>query len=82
MILINVAFAETDHEYDFKADEQAPIEQVIAEMITMIAEKEHYALDKKPGLFFLCNPENAQILSPETTLTVNGIQSGMTLLLV
>lgn len=82
MILINVAFAETDQEYDFKVDEQAPIEQVVEEMVTMIAEKEHYKVSKEQGLFLLCNPKTASIFSPMTTLTMNGVTSGMTLMLL
>lgn len=82
MILINVAFAETDQEYDFKVDEQIPIEQVVEEMVTMIAEKEHYKVSKEPGLFLLCNPKTANIFSPMTTLSMNGVTSGMTLMLV
>lgn len=82
MILVNVIFAETDQEYDFKVDEQASVEQVTEEMAAMIAEKEHDSLSKEPGLFFLCDPETAQILSPMTSLEMNGVTSGKTLLLV
>ena len=51
-------------------------------MAAMIAEKEHDSLSKEPGLFFLCDPETAQILSPMTSLEMNGVTSGKTLLLV
>lgn len=82
MILVNVVFAETNHEYDFKADEQALIGHVVEEMVTMIAEEEHYKVSGKQELFLLCNPKTAQIFSPTTTLTMNGVTSGTTLLLV
>lgn len=82
MILISVTFAETEHEYDFKADENAFIGQVIEEMVTMIAEEEYYVLNRNPELFLLCNPETAQIFSPTATLSMNGVTSGTSLLLV
>lgn len=82
MILINVIFAETDQEYDFKVDEQASVEQVTEEMVAVIAEQEHDTVGKDPGLFLLCDPETSQIFSPMTTLAMNGVMSGMTLLLV
>lgn len=82
MVLINVIFAETNKEYDFKADEQSSVEQVVEEMVAMIAEQEHSKVAKNSGLFLLCNPDTAQIFTPMTTLTMNGVKSGMTLLLV
>lgn len=82
MILISVTFAETGHEYDFKADENAPVGQVTEEMVVMIAEEEQYVLGENRKSFFLCNPETAQIFSPESTLSINGVTSGTSLLLV
>lgn len=82
MILINVNFAEMDQMYDFKVDEQVSVAQVVEEMVTMIAEKEHYELSKNPGLFLLCNPETEQIFLPMTNLMMNGVTSGITLMLV
>lgn len=82
MILINVIFAETNQEYDFKVDEQASVEQIAKEMVIMIAEKEHDVLKKDPGLFLLCDLETSQIFSPMTSLLMNGVTSGKTLMLV
>lgn len=82
MIYINVFFAETEREYDFKVDETARIRKVTEEMVAMIAEQEQENLLTGNGLFMLCDGEFKEILPPTSTLEMNGITSGRTLLLI
>lgn len=82
MIYINVFFAETEREYDFKVDETARIQKVTEEMVAMIAEQEQEKFLAGNGLFMLCDAESKEILPPTSTLAMNGITSGRTLLLI
>lgn len=82
MIIINVQFAETNTAYDFKVEETRSIGQIIEDMVGMIAEREHIALSRQPGVFLLCNREKQQIFQPEKTLFDYQVSYGDTLFLV
>ncbi|MCD7887508.1 MAG: hypothetical protein LUG44_07820 [Clostridiales bacterium] len=82
MILVNIFFQETNQEYDFKLMETLPLGQVTEEIVEMIAQKEHLALKRDPGLFLLCDKTRERVLHPMTTLASNAVHSGDSLLLL
>lgn len=81
MILINIYFAETDHYYDFKVDEDSTVAKVIDEAVILISQSERIPLGKK-STFLLCDKKSHSILSAFTTMAQNGVVSGSELLLI
>lgn len=82
MILINIFCVETGRAYDFRAEENVPVRQIIEDIVTMIALKEHVALDQTPGLYMLCTAVGGKVLEPSMTFAESQISSGTDLILV
>ena len=81
-MLLEVFFAETNQSYDFKLDGGVPIEQLVEEMVGMIAQRDHLALKRDPGLFLLCSKKQGRIFEKSSTLLDNGVVSGDELMLI
>ena len=82
MIIVNVVFGEMNKAYDFKVEESEKIQQIVEEMVEMIAEKEHLNLSKHSGLFLLCDQKKQKVFSPYRTLAEEQGGYGDTLFLI
>ncbi|MCD7981723.1 MAG: EsaB/YukD family protein [Clostridiales bacterium] len=81
MILVEVYFNLFHRTYDFKVDETAPVGDIIGQMIHVIAQKERIPVGREPGFFMLGSLEQKKLFHPTTTLSENGVRSGMSLFL-
>ena len=82
MILINVFFAETNRAYDFRVDTDTPLSQVVADIVSLIALREHLLLDREPGVFLLCRKTTGEIFGPGETLSSYNVHTGDDLILL
>lgn len=82
MILTEVYFAEMNKSYDFRLEEEAPVGQLVEDIVSKIAQIERIPLSKHPGFFILCRKRDSRIFDNTASLAVQGICSGDKLMLI
>lgn len=82
MILTEVYFAEMNKSYDFRLEEDAPVGQLIEDMVSKIAQIERIPLSKHPGFFILCRKRDRRIFDHMISLAGHGVCSGDRLMLI
>ena len=82
MILTDVYVPSVDKTYDFNLNEQVRVQVIIEEIVEMIGQKEHAALQGKIEDILLCDKGGQCVLDRNKTLEDNGIHNGCSLILV
>lgn len=82
MILVDVYVPSVEREYDFRLDQNVPIELLIEELAELISQKERCRLIGQASDMVLCSREKECILPANYTLAQCGIRSGFKLTLV
>lgn len=81
MIMVDVYVASLNKSFDFGIEPEASVAAVIEEIVEMICQNEQYSMPEA-GDFALCCLDSQKILSPQSAIAANGIQTGNRLLLV
>jgi len=81
MITVEISAAASDRIYEFHLDENMPLRTLTEEIGSMVCQKEQ-ATPEGCDELLLCDVRKGCILSPATSLSDNGVQTGYRLLLV
>lgn len=81
MIMVDVYVPSLDKSFDFGIEPEASVAAVIEELVEMICQSEQCPMPES-GEFVLCCLDSRSVLSPQSAVDANGIQTGNRLLLV
>lgn len=82
MINVEIYIPAFDVEYDFRLDEYAKVNVLIAEIAEMVCRHEQRDMPKDIGQFALCDVQKQVIFNKSMTLKGYGVENGERLLLV
>ncbi|MBR3644499.1 MAG: EsaB/YukD family protein [Parasporobacterium sp.] len=82
MILINIQCIELNQIFDFRADEYAPVSQLLEDMVEVICKYAHLSDSDPASSFLLCDSRRGRILDGASTLAESNISAGDTLMLI
>lgn len=82
MILVDIYVPLMERTYDFRVDETAKIDILVAELAEMICQKEHWPRPENAKQIVLCDLDTHQIFPEGATLEGMGVSSGHRLMLL
>ena len=82
MILVDVEAPSLGRDYQFSLDENSPVEQLLDEIVEMIAKKERCEIPQEKGQLCLCTKNGERILSRTGTLAGQGVTGADRLILL
>lgn len=82
MIIVNIKVPALEKEHNFSVDENAPVSEVIEEVVELIAQKEGVQFSGNMNEVVLCSQEPGFQCARESSLNDYGIYGGAELILV
>ena len=82
MIIVNIKVPALEKEYNFSVDENAPVSELIEEVVELIAQKEGVQFGGNRNEVVLCSREPGFQCARESSLNDYGIYGGGELILV
>ena len=82
MIIVDIEVPSIERKYQFSVEEQVSVDNLIAELVEIICQKEQCVLKGNGSDLCLCSGESRRILNRKETLAGQGITNADWLLLV